>query len=318
MDLSNLFNMKLEIILSSFIITLSSLYFFQKLFLQKGILDKINFRSSHTTEATRNGGIGLIFSLLFISIVFYLTGYEIFDYSILVPLTILITVGLYDDIYSVDFKLKFIFQIIFAKIIIDSGLIIDNLHGIFGINEINRVLAQLLSIFVITAIINAINFIDGIDGLSIFIISFFIIMFELLGIGNSPFFNLSLILISSFIPLLYFNFRKEKKIFLGDSGSLFLGGVTAIYVMHIFSSEYIINESYDINKIFYVMSLLIYPIIDISRVVLIRIFSGKSPFNADKNHIHHILLNFLNSHYKVSILLLIVSGINFLIIHFIF
>ncbi|MAD11218.1 MAG: hypothetical protein CMC04_00655 [Flavobacteriaceae bacterium] len=310
--------MKPEIIISSILICFFSLYFFQKLFLKKGILDNINFRSSHTSEATRNGGIGIFLSVLSISIVFYLTGYEIFDYSILVPLTILITVGFYDDIYSVDFKLKFIFQIIFAKIIIDSGLIIDNLHGIFGINEINRVLAQLLSIFVITAIINAINFIDGIDGLSIFIISFFIIMFELLGIGNSPFFNLSLILISSFIPLLYFNFRKEKKIFLGDSGSLFLGGVTAIYVMHIFSSEYIINESYDINKIFYVMSLLIYPIIDISRVVLIRIFSGKSPFNADKNHIHHILLNFLNSHYKVSILLLIVSGINFLIIHFIF
>ncbi len=310
--------MKPEIIISSILICFFSLYFFQKLFLKKGILDNINFRSSHTSEATRNGGIGIFLSVLSISIVFYLTGYEIFDYSILVPLTILITVGFYDDIYSVDFKLKFIFQIIFAKIIIDSGLIIDNLHGIFGINEINRVLAQLLSIFVITAIINAINFIDGIDGLSIFIISFFIIMFELLGIGNSPFLNLSLILISSFIPLLYFNFRKEKKIFLGDSGSLFLGGVTAIYVMHIFSSEYIINESYDINKIFYVMSLLIYPIIDISRVVLIRIFSGKSPFNADKNHIHHILLNFLNSHYKVSILLLIVSGINFLIIHFIF
>ncbi len=310
--------MKPEIIISSILICFFSLYFFQKLFLKKGILDNINFRSSHTSEATRNGGIGIFLSVLSISIVFYLMGYEIFDYSILVPLTILITVGFYDDIYSVDFKLKFIFQIIFAKIIIDSGLIIDNLHGIFGINEINRVLAQLLSIFVITAIINAINFIDGIDGLSIFIISFFIIMFELLGIGNSPFFNLSLILISSFIPLLYFNFRKEKKIFLGDSGSLFLGGVTAIYVMHIFSSEYIINESYDINKIFYVMSLLIYPIIDISRVVLIRIFSGKSPFNADKNHIHHILLNFLNSHYKVSILLLIVSGINFLIIHFIF
>ena len=310
--------MKPELIISSILICYFSLYFFQKLFLQKGILDKINFRSSHTTEATRNGGIGLIFSVLFISIVFYLTGYEIFDYSILVPLTILITVGFYDDIYSVDFKLKFIFQIIFAKIIIDSGLIIDNLHGVFGINEINRVFAQLLSIFVITAIINAINFIDGIDGLSIFIISFFIIMFELLGIGTSQFFNLSLIIISSFIPLLYFNFRKEKKIFLGDSGSLFLGGVTAIYIMHIFSSKYIINESYDINKIFYVISILIYPIIDITRVVFIRIFNGQSPFNADKNHIHHILLNVLNSHYKVSLLLLILSGINFLIIHFIF
>ena len=64
--------MKPELIISSILICYFSLYFFQKLFLQKGILDKINFRSSHTTEATRNGGIGLLFSVLFISIVFYI------------------------------------------------------------------------------------------------------------------------------------------------------------------------------------------------------------------------------------------------------
>ena len=74
-------------------------------------------------------------------------------------------IGLYDDVYNLDFKLKFIFQIIAAKIIIDSGLIIDNFHGLFGIYEINRVSAQILTIFIICLIINSINFIDGIDGL---------------------------------------------------------------------------------------------------------------------------------------------------------
>ena len=74
--------------------------------------------------------------------------------------------------YNIDFKLKFIFQIIAAKIIIDTGLLIDNFHGLFGIFEINRAVAQLLTIFIILSIINAINFIDGIDGLAISIFQF--------------------------------------------------------------------------------------------------------------------------------------------------
>ncbi len=140
-------------------------------------------------------------------------------------------------------------------------------------------------------------------------------MFELLGIGTSPFFNLSLIIISSFIPLLYFNFRKEKKIFLGDSGSLFIGGIVAIYVMHICSSDYLIKKSFDINKILFVYSILMYPIIDISRVISVRLMNGDSPFNADKRHIHHILQRYFKSHYKVCALLVLISLINFILIH---
>ena len=61
----------------------------------------------------------------------------------------MLIVGLYDDINKLDFKLKFIFQIIAAKIIIDNGLIIDNLHGIFGVYELNRIVAQLLTVFLL-------------------------------------------------------------------------------------------------------------------------------------------------------------------------
>ena len=102
----------------------------------------------------------------------------IYDFSIIVPLSILTFVGLYDDVYNIDFKLKFIFQIIAAKIIIDNGLIIDNFHGVFGIYEINRIIANLVTIFIIVAIINAINFIDGVDGLALTIVLFFISLFE--------------------------------------------------------------------------------------------------------------------------------------------
>jgi UDP-N-acetylmuramyl pentapeptide phosphotransferase/UDP-N-acetylglucosamine-1-phosphate transferase len=216
-------------------------------------------------------------------------------------------VGLYDDINGIDFKLKFIFQIIAAKIIIDNGLIIDNLHGFAGFFEINRVFAQVLTIFIILAIINAINFIDGIDGLAISITTLFILSFEFFSISITPYINLSQIILSALIPLYYFNFRKKNKVFLGDSGSLFLGGIISVYVITILSNDYIIKPEFDLHKILFVVSILFFPIFDITRVVFFRLRKGKSPFYPDKNHIHHLVLKKTKSHFYTVALIIVVS-----------
>jgi len=301
------------IILISFLLSLFFLSYSQRFFLKKNFFDPINARSSHTGIATRNGGISIYLTLLLISVYFYLNNTEIFDYSYFIPLSILLVVGLYDDIYDVDFTLKFLFQIIIAKILIDSGFIIDNFHGILGIYELNRIFAQVFTTFIIVAIINSINFIDGIDGLAISVISVFIILFEFFSINQTEFQTISIILLTSFMPLLYFNYRSENKIFLGDSGSLFLGGIVSIYLLNILSSEYIIKKEFDINKMIFVISILAYPIIDIIRVFFLRLLTGKSPFIADKKHIHHILLRRFKSHILTS-LFIVVSSLLFTII----
>jgi UDP-N-acetylmuramyl pentapeptide phosphotransferase/UDP-N-acetylglucosamine-1-phosphate transferase len=285
----------------------------QKFFLKKKFIDVINKRSSHASIATRSGGIAVFSTLFVISTCNYLLGNTVFDYSILLPIGLMVVVGLYDDIYNVDFKLKFIFQIIAAKMIIDNGLIIDNFHGIFGIFEINRILAQIITIFIIVAIINAINFIDGIDGLAISIVSMFLILFEFMALDQTPFNNFTAILLISFIPLFYFNFRNNKKVFLGDSGSLFLGCLVSMYVLYILSNEYIIKPTFDTNKIIFVLSIMPYPIIDLVRIFFKRIIEKKSPYMADKNHIHHKLLNILGSHILV-VISIIISSILFLIL----
>ena len=292
----------ISILLSLFILKSSHSYFLKRKF-----YDPINSRSSHIGTATRNGGISIFLSLLLISVYFYLQSIEIFDYSYLIPLSILLVVGLYDDIYEVDFKLKFLFQIITAKIMIDSGLIIDNFHGILGLYELNRIFAQIFTIFITVAIINSINFIDGIDGLAISIISIFIISFEFFANSQTEFQTISIILLASFIPLLFFNYRSKNKIFLGDSGSLFLGGIVSIYVLNILSTDYIIKNEYDINKMIFVISILGYPIIDIIRVFFLRILSGTSPFVADRNHIHHRLLDKFKSHLLTSLFIVSMS-----------
>ena len=297
----------LLIIISSIFLSSLFIIFFQRLFFKKNIIDKINDRSSHTVVATRSGGIAVFTSLFVISTFNYFNSSEIFDFSLIIPFSMLLVVGLYDDIYKLDFKLKFIFQIIAAKIIIDNGLIIDNLHGILGIFELDRIIAQLITIFFVVAIINSINFIDGVDGLAISIVSLFIISFEFFASSTSDLYNLTLIILFSILPLFYFNYKKENKVFLGDSGSLFLGAMVSIYVLKILSQDYLIKDEYDMNKILFVLSILIYPIVDIIRVVFIRLFNGKSPFEADRNHIHHLILKRVKSHFTTTILITISS-----------
>ncbi len=292
------------------------IYILHEIFKRKKLIDFVNKRSSHTSVATRSGGLAIFIALFIISSYHYLLNNQPFDFSLLVPLSLLTTVGLYDDVYKLDFKLKFIFQIIAAKIIIDNGLIIDNLHGFLGVYDLSRVVAQLFTIFIIVAIINSINFIDGIDGLAISVVLFFIVMFEFFAIKQTPYLNFSIILVCSIIPLYYFNLRKKNKIFLGDSGSLFLGGIVSSYVIYILSQDYIIKEEFDIHKILFVISILSYPIIDIIRIVFIRLLNGRSPFEADKNHIHHLILSKINSHFLTTLIILITSLLLILVLQF--
>jgi UDP-GlcNAc:undecaprenyl-phosphate GlcNAc-1-phosphate transferase len=297
--------------ISILLFTLSLSVFFiiilQKIFIKYDLVDEINKRSSHNVIATRSGGIGLLLTIFIISLYHYFLGDTIYDFSIIIPVGLIAVVGLYDDIYKVDFKLKFIFQIIAAKMIIDNGLIIDNLHGVFGVFEFNRLLAHLLTMFIILSIINSINFIDGIDGLAITITTMFIVCFESFSVNPSPFLSLSLILLFSILPLFYFNFKDNNKIFLGDSGSHFIGGIVSVYVIYILSNNYIIKPEFDIHKVIFVFSILSYPIIDLIRVFIFRVLRKKSPFIADRNHIHHYLIDKYKNHKLVVTIILFAS-----------
>ena len=135
----------------------------------------------------------------------------------------------------------------------------------------------------------------------------FIRRFEFFSLNTTPFYLFSILLIYILLPLYFFNFKKENKVFLGDSGSLFLGGVVSIYVIYILSNSYIIKPNYDLHKIIFVISILSYPIFDVVRIFFIRILNGKSPFLPDKKHIHHIVLKKTKSHFYTVVIIIGVS-----------
>ena len=183
---------------------------------------------------------------------------------------------------------------------------IESLNGFFGIYEIPYIIGQFISIFVIVLISNAHNFTDGIDGLAItetFKSLIIIIFISNTGIDSGMNF-IFIIIMCSLLPLYYFNFKKSKKVFLGDSGSLFLGGLISVGIISIAQGIYI-NE-FIISTPILILICYLYPIIDLVRVVLIRLYKGKSPFIADRNHIHHKLIDKGYSH-ALSVLIISVS-----------
>ncbi len=276
-------------------------FFIRKAFIKLNIVDIINHRSSHKVDATRSAGSVIFFILFFYTLTLYFSNTQPYDFSILVPISILYVTGLYDDIYGVDFGLKFIFQIITAKILVDMGYVID-VFSIFGLEFIfSRTLTQIVTIVSYVGIFNAYNFIDGIDlnvileSIKNILIILFLFNFS---IAINQLIFITLIVLISLVP---FNLSNKMKVFMGDSGSLIL----PILILFFLNQGISLNDDQNILK--YLLIIFIYPIIDLIRVIIIRLKNNKSPFKADRNHIHHFIDNKLNSHIKSSSIIFIIT-----------
>lgn len=299
----------------SFFISVITAIFLQQIFFRYNKIDPINHRSSHTSIATRTGGISIFLALFGTSIYLYFKDQELFDFSLIIPLSIMFIIGIYDDFYNANFKLKFFIQIIVAKILIDQGLIFNNFYGLFGVYEIPWILAQLSTIFIFLVVVNAFNFIDGIDGLAISIFLKFLLFFSWVSKDNllQP---LSFVVISSIIPLYYFNFRTKNKVFLGDAGSLLLGTLSCVYIFNILSINHDVIKPFIDNKIMLFFVLMLFPLVDLVRVVLIRLKNKKSPFEADNKHIHHYVSSIFRHHiFSVIIIITVETILQFLFIY---
>ena len=292
------------IVLISIVISTILSIGFNKFFIKKNKIDIINKRSSHKVTATRSGGLSIFLTLFLITLYYYINSNQIFDFSLIIPLGILLLIGVYDDIYKADFKLKFIFQLIAAKIIVDQGVILESLNGFLGIYEITYMYGQFFTIFLIVLISNAINFTDGIDGLAITetLKSLLIIYFVHTNLTSNI---IILIVASAIVPLYYFNFKTNNKVFLGDGGSLFLGGLISYVLINFLN--YNSSISGNINSIILILICCLYPLADLIRVVVIRVINKKSPFDADKNHIHHYFLRRGYSQVKSTLIITLVT-----------
>ena len=283
MNISNLSVNNHNIILIIFVCFLAGLVLtplVKRIAIHIGAVDKPdNKRKVHHKTMPRLGGLAIFLS--------FLLGYMIFApkstqmLSVLIGGFIIMLVGIFDDIRTINPGLrpiyKFIGQIIAASIVAFYGNITFADMTIFGIKFQFGVLAYPIAVLFIVSIMNAINFADGLDGLAagtstIYFITIAIISYIMNKLGGLDVI-LCLIMAGSCLGFLFYNFEPAS-IFMGDSGSMFLGYIISIIALLGFKTA-------TITSLIIPLLLLFVPILDTVLAMLRRILNGKSIGDAD-------------------------------------
>lgn len=302
--------------LFAFLITYFSIPTIIKISRRKNLMDEPGIRSSHLRKIPNLGGIAIFYSIGISASIF---AYELFDlYKFLfASLIILLYIGVMDDIVVMRAYKKLVAQIIVSSlIVIGSDIRIKSLFGILGIYELGYMVSILFSIITFIVLINAFNLIDGIDGLaggySVICSGLFGISYYRLGEYNYPLVVLSAIIIGTVLAFLYYNLSnyRTNKIFMGDTGSMLLGfllAFTSICFIDIFIDKELPNvPRYHLQSAPAIaVAILILPIVDTLNVIIVRLCNKKSPFDADKNHIHHKLLKLDLTHRRSTFYIIV-------------
>lgn len=288
---------------------------------KKKLFDEPNDRTSHHEGIPTLGGLAIFGGMLF-SIILW-TPFKYFGdlQYILCAFIVLFLIGAKDDIDPVSPFKKFLAQLFAAGILVfKANMRITTLYSIFGVGELPYWLSITLSVFVIIALINAFNLIDGINGLaaSISLLSSLLFGYWFFVIGRIELAIVAFSLIGSVLAFLKFNVSPAK-IFMGDTGSLLVGTVAAILSIQFIEQNKMLVESpkYIASAPALAIAVLIIPIFDTARVMIIRVLKGSSPFQPDKRHIHHLLLELGLSHMQATFVLLMVN-ILFVVLTYIF
>lgn len=299
--------------LVSFIIGLAGMPVIVRIAKAKGFVVRPNKRMSHTGEVPNIGGLNICFS--------YMLTYLLFEYNsisqshfFLIGMFAIMAIGFIDDVLVLTPMAKLFGETLAGIALIGfADIRITHLHGIFGIEQLGIIPSYLLSMFILLGIINAINLIDGIDGLAsglgILYCLFFALYFGLA--GETDWSYIAIAMIGVLIVFFIYNvFGKREKIFMGDSGSLLLGYLLTAFVFRFceVNAYHIVPDAMQMSAAPAVaICVLTVPIFDTIRVSITRIKKHKSPFEPDKNHIHHLLLRTGLNHIQTTCVLLSAS-----------
>jgi len=272
------------------------------------MFDPITDRSSHRLNATRSGGLAMFFAFCICYGVGKATGLIEINLYALLCFCLIALIGVGDDLFKLKYREKFFLQLFAGIVLLQSGMYIDSFHGIFGIEELPVAASVAVSLFVFIVVVNSLNLIDGIDGLaSLLSLKYFLVMGAILSVSSKEMELVVPVIVGSTVGFLSYNFNPNKKVFLGDTGSLLLGSVMSFFIFYTLNtSSFIVTDGY-ISRPLFVVLLLIYPLADTLRAFVIRVYKKRSPFVADRIHLHHRLLNKGISHWRASVTILISS-----------
>jgi UDP-N-acetylmuramyl pentapeptide phosphotransferase/UDP-N-acetylglucosamine-1-phosphate transferase len=279
----------------------------------KKLTDEPDERRSHKKSIPTLGGIGIFAGVVF-SIVLW-TPFNVFGdlQYILCAFIMIFLIGSKDDIIPLTPYKKMLGLILVSGILVfKANVRITSFYGIFFIEELPYFWSILISLFTILVIVNAFNLIDGINALGaslgILIATTYGAWFYLA--DQVVLSIISFALVGSLIAFLKFNLTPAK-IFMGDTGSLLIGVICSILTISFIELSY--REPNPLYKIIappaVAIGILFVPLFDMLRVFFVRIFSGKSPFAADRQHIHHLMLEAGLNHLQATGVLIAVNAL---------
>ena len=266
-------------------------------------------RRMHKKPIPRIGGLAIVFGFL-VAVLAFSMSYNRQMVATLIGAAVVVVMGVIDDCKDLNAKLKFVIQILAALIVVLGGGIRINVftNPNFLANSPYVVLPEWLSVAVsvlwIVFITNAVNFIDGLDGLAAGVSAIMSVswVFISIRVGEYSIALFGIALMGACFGFLPFNFNPAK-IFMGDTGSTFLGFMLAtLSIQGVFKSYAVIS---------FAVPLLILglPLFDASFAMIRRILTGKSPMTADRGHLHHRLIDMGFSQKQTVFILYAISGV---------
>ncbi len=307
--------------LTAFLITYFAIPSIIKIAEVKNLVDEPGERRSHSKSVPTLGGLGIFAGLIF-STTFWVPFHDQPSHLqyILCAFIVIFLIGAKDDIIPLTPSKKFAGQLFAAFILVYFAKIqLSSLYGIFGIYAIPDLIGIPLTVFTMVVVINAFNLIDGINALSgtIGCIICGTFGYWFYSVGRPDLAILSGALAGSLVAFLRYNLAAE--IFMGDTGSLLIGLTASILAVSFIQEQGnpLIPYEYTVQSVPAVaVGILVIPLFDTLRVFTLRILKGRSPFDPDRTHIHHLLLDLGCSHLQATGILGVVNLVFIAVVFF--
>jgi UDP-GlcNAc:undecaprenyl-phosphate GlcNAc-1-phosphate transferase len=289
----------------AFTIALAAAYFLtpqvKNLAIKIGAVDTPDARKVHKGIIPRMGGLAIYAGFVFAVLASMHVSREIM--GLLVGGTVILIVGIIDDLKPLPAKVKLLGQIAAAAVLVMFDIRIDWLTNPFGEMLYVDYLAIPLTILWVVSLTNTVNLIDGLDGLAAGVSTIASVTILLVALQQN-FWTVAILtaaLAGSALGFLQHNFNPAK-IFMGDTGSMFLG-----YMLAAISILGAVKSAATIALIVPIVALGL-PILDTAFAIIRRYMSGKPIFKPDKGHLHHRLLEMGLTQKQAVLLMYVMSG----------
>ena len=307
--LSNLTLVSVLAVINTFLIVYYIIPKISWVIIARNLNEKPNERSSHKGATPTMAGIAFFIALIMSIFFIQYFDTEHVGLNLTASTTLIFMVGVKDDLVVSTPKIKLIMEALAVSFLFfNNALDSSNLNGFLGVFEIPSWLVYFTSTLLVLTIVNAYNLIDGIDGLASIIAIIIFSVFALIFYTTNLYFYylICLSFIGMLLAYLFFNFSTKNKIFMGDTGSLFIGFCIAFLSLRFMAIDVDTYSYFTFkpeNGFYILLAILCIPLFDLLRVIGVRLLQSKSPFYPDRNHSHHILIDIGLSHFKATMLL---------------